>query len=261
MAALPGLLRVEHVMGMPIVLDVRDEPVDAEAVEAAFERLCSIEAAFSTFRADSEISRLGRGELALEDARPEVREVLRRCDELRVETHGYFDVRAGRCALDPAGYVKGWAVDRAAAILDEAGIRNFAVNAGGDIRTRGGALPAAHWRIGIQHPLRRDRLAAVLAVRDAAVATSGAYERGEHVVDPHTGCAPAGVLSVTVVGPELATADAYATAAFAMGGELGPHWTARLQGHDAMTVLSNRTVLSTPGLPRLEEAWRAGARP
>jgi FAD:protein FMN transferase len=81
------------------------------------------------------------------------------------------------------------------------------------------------------------------------VATSGACERGEHIVDPHTGRPPEGVLSVTVLGPDLATADAYATAAFAMG-RAGPAWTAALGRYDAITILADGRVLSTRGVAR-----------
>ena len=149
---------------------------------------------------------------------------------------------------DPSGLVKGWAVDRAGDLLDAAGARNYSLNAGGDIRMRGAPLPEPRWRVGIQHPLERDKIAAVVEGNDVAVATSGAYARGEHVVDPHTGHAPVGVLSVTIVGPELATADAYATAAFAMA-EAGPDWTASLGLYEAMTILADGRVLSTPGFP------------
>jgi thiamine biosynthesis lipoprotein len=117
-----------------------------------------------------------------------------------------------------------------------------------DMRLRGGALPDEVWRIGIQHPLQRDRLAAAVEGTELAIATSGAYARGDHVLDPHTGRAPRGVLSVTITGPDLATADAYATAAFAMGLE-GPGWTARLPGYEAMTILEQEQVLTTPGFP------------
>ena len=145
--------------------------------------------------------------------------------------------------------MKGWSVDRAAALLDAAGATSYAVNAGGDIRLRGGALPESIWRIGIQHPLERDRIAAVIETRDLAVATSGAYERGEHVIDPHTGRPPTGVLSVTITGPDLATADAYATSAFAMGPR-GAQWidgAARLRGHDDPC---RRARPSHPAFPR-----------
>jgi FAD:protein FMN transferase len=236
-------------MGMPVTVDLRDDDVDGDLLERLFDGLRSADALFSTYKDESEISRLNRGELALEDAHPDVREVLDRCEALRVDTDGYFDVRAadpGR--IDPSGLVKGWAVDRAAALLDEAAVRNYAVNVAGDMRLRGRAVPEPSWSVGIQHPLERESIAVVVEANDLAIATSGAYARGDHVLDPHTRRPPIGVLSVTIVGPELATADAYATAAFAMG-EAGIHWTARLRDHEAMTILADQRVLSTPGFP------------
>ena len=237
--------RVEQIMGMPIVVDVRDVD-DAAALEPLFDWFRVVDARFSTYRGDSEISRLNRGELALAYAHPDVREVLARCDTLRAETNGYFDVDAtGGGALDPSGLVKGWSVDRAAMLADSLGWRNYAVNAGGDIRLRGGALPEPVWRVGIEHPEDRSRVVAVVESNDLAVATSGAYLRGPHVRDPHTNRPPEGVLSVTITGPDLATADAYATAAFAMG-TVGPAWTARLCGYQALTLLEDGRALRTP---------------
>jgi thiamine biosynthesis lipoprotein len=236
-------------MGIPIVLDVRDDHVDDGVVDAMFDWLRWVDATFSTYKDDSEITRLNRGELQLRQTHPELQSVLRRCDELRAETRGYFDVRpASQSALDPSGFVKGWSIDRAADFLHESGVRNFAINAGGDVRLSGRAVPESHWRVGIQHPLQRDKLAAVVEANELAIATSGTYERGAHVLDPHTGEPPTGVLSVTVAGPELGTADAYATAAFAMG-EAAAHWTARLRRYEAMTILEGETVLTTPGFP------------
>jgi thiamine biosynthesis lipoprotein len=203
---------------------------------------------FSTYKEDSEISRLARGELALADACGEVRWILDRCEQLRDETRGFFDVRASG-KLDPSGLVKGWSVDRAAELLRHAGIRNFAVSAGGDMCLSGRAVPELTWQVGIQHPLERLKVAAVAEANELAVATSGAYARGAHIVDPFSCRAPEGVLSVTVTGPELATADAYATAAYAMGPDFGPPWTARLRGYEAMTILANGTVLSTGRFP------------
>src|SRR5262249_23754533 len=124
--------------------------------------------------------------------------------------------------------------------------------AGGDIRLRGGARPAARWRVGIQHPRIRDRIAAVVEADDLALATSGEYARGQHIVDPHTGRPPEGLLSVTIAGPDLATADAYATAAFAMG-SAGPEWTRRLSPYEAMSITEEERVLSTPGFPRARD--------
>lgn len=252
--ATPGIRRVEHVMGMPIVVDVRDRDVDGGTIDRMFAWLRCVDETFSTYKEDSEISRLNRGELAIQEVHPDVAAVLARCEELRIETHGFFDARAvSPDRVDPSGLVKGWAVDRAAALLDEAGARNYAVNAAGDIRLRGGALPDACWRVGIQHPRIVDRIAKLLEVSDLAIATSGAYARGEHVLDPHTRRPPEGVLSVTVTGPDLATADAYATAAFAMGAD-GPAWTSTLPGYEAMTILEDDRVLSTAGFRALGES-------
>lgn len=247
--AAPGVRRVEQIMGMPVTVDVRDDGVDAEVLERMFDWLRVVDATFSTYKDESEISRLNRGELGLDEVHPDVREVLDRCESLRLETNGYFDMRAASAdAIDPSGLVKGWAVDRAAALLDDAGIRNYAVNVAGDMRLRGRAVPEPCWSVGIQHPLERAGIAAVVEANDLAVATSGAYARGDHVLDPHTRRPPSGVLSVTITGPELATADAYATAAFAMG-EAGIHWAAGLRGYEAMTILADERVLSTPGFP------------
>ena len=139
-AAAPGLRRVEHVMGMPVVVEVRDDGARADDLDRLFDWLRFVDATFTTYDEASEICRLERGELALGDTHPDVREVLRRCELLRDETGGYFDAHAtGR--LDPSGFVKGWSVDRAGWLLDAAGIRNYCINAGGDIRARGAALP------------------------------------------------------------------------------------------------------------------------
>jgi thiamine biosynthesis lipoprotein len=256
LAELPGIRRVEEIMGMPIVVDARDE-VDEARIDEVFDWFRWVDATFSTYKTDSEISRLNRDEIALRECHEDVRRVIARCRELVDETEGYFDAEAVvPGSIDPSGLVKGWSVDRAADLLDEAGARNYVVNAGGDMRLRGAALPASLWRVGIQHPRVRDGIAAVVEGTDLAVATSGAYARGEHVVDPHTGRPPVGLLSVTITGPDLATADAYATAAFAMG-SAGPEWTRRLSPYEAMSITEDGRVLSTPGFPRARDAAAA----
>ena len=257
------MLWVETVMGMPIRIDVRDPEVGPETVQAAFDWLVEVDDRFSTWKPHSEISRINRGELALEDAHPDVTDVLARCLELGELTGGYFDAWAvahevegdGRDpsvflpgAVEPSGLVKGWSVERAGKLLEAHGARNYSVNAGGDIRARGAALPAATWRIGIQHPQRNDAIAAVVEGNDLAVATSGAYERGNHVIDPHTGEAPRAVLSATIVGDDLGTADAYATAALAMGAA-APEWSTQLAGYEALLILADGTMLSTRRFP------------
>jgi thiamine biosynthesis lipoprotein len=251
----PARIRVEQIMGTAIGLDLRDPAVSPAAVDAVFDHLRDIDARFSIYRDDSEISRLGRGELSAGACGPDVREVLERCEALRVVSRGFFDIRAHRAdgRLDPSGFVKGWAAEAAAGILDAAGARNYCLNAGGDVIVRGEPEPGQPWRIGIRHPELPDRLATVLEARDLAVATSGSYERGEHITDPSTRRPPNGVLSVTVVGARLSQADAYATAAFAMGRD-GLAWIASLPGYAGCMVTAERRLVWTPEFARYKTA-------
>jgi thiamine biosynthesis lipoprotein len=240
-------------MGTVVSLDMRG--AEAAIAQAAFQRMMAwlhdVDRRFSTHREDSEISRLDRGELSVAEASQDVRWVLDRCARLRRETGGAFDEHAGG-RLDPSALVKGWAVERGADILRAEGLRDFSLSAGGDVVVRGGALPERAWQVGIQHPRDRLAIAGAIEVTDVAVATSGAYERGEHLLDPRTAAAPSDVVSVTVVGPDLGLADAYSTAAFALGAD-GPQWTLGLDGYQAMTVLADHRVLCTPGFPAFEE--------
>jgi thiamine biosynthesis lipoprotein len=95
-------------------------------------------------------------------------------------------------------------------------------------------------------------VAAVLAVSDRAVATSGSYERGEHIVVPRTGQVPVGLLSVTVVGPRLAFTDAYATAIYVMGLD-GLDWLAAqpdLADYAAYAITDDDRAIWTDGMER-----------
>jgi thiamine biosynthesis lipoprotein len=243
----PGrLVRVEHVMGTTVSIDVREPVVEPAAIDAAMAWFHDVDARFSPFCADSEVSLVGSGALALEDASPDVRAMFTLADELRERTGGYFDARGHRADRrpDPTGVVKGWAVDEAGAILRLAGARNFQVVAGGDLIAVGEPEPGRPWRIGVRHPDHEDRVAAIVRVRDRAVATSGLYERGEHIRDPHTGRIPGGLRSVTVIGPTLALADAYATAAFAMGDQ-GIGWVDGQPGFAAVGITAADRVVWT----------------
>jgi thiamine biosynthesis lipoprotein len=219
--------RVHHVMGTTVSLDIRSPFVAKSVIDDVFAQLDDVDARFSTYRPESEVSRLARGELREQDASLDVRHVLAACDHLATVTDDAFDARQHRAdgRVDPSGFVKGWAIEEAAWRIDSAGGRNYWINGGGDIVARGEAEPGRPWRVGIQHPDRTDRVAAVLAVSDRAVATSGSYERGDHITDPHSGAAPTGLRSVTVVGPRLAFTDAYATAIYVMGLD-GLRWLA-----------------------------------
>jgi thiamine biosynthesis lipoprotein len=247
-----GPHRVERVMGTVVTFDVRDPDVDEVALDRAIELLHDVDARFSTFLDDSEISRLDRGDLRVDGCSPDVRHVLALCDDLRRTSGGYFDARRHRSdgGLDPSGLVKGWSIEEASLVLEAAGARNYAINAGGDVVAMGSPEPGRPWRVGIRHPRLADRLAATLSVNDRSVATSGAYERGDHIRDPHTGLPPRGLLSMTVVGSSLTWADAYATAAFCMGGD-GLAWVAGHPGYGACAITADERVIWTPLLDDL----------
>jgi thiamine biosynthesis lipoprotein len=235
--------RVEQVMGFPVSLRVDDEDVPESAADAVFASLREVDARFSPFRADSEVCRLDRGEIARGDVSADLDEVLGLCEEYRAATGGAFDVRLPGRGLDPCAVVKGWSVQRAAELLKAAGARRFVLNAGGDVVASGGP-----WRVGVRHPEHADKVCTVLELTDAAVATSARYERGDHILDARTGRPATGLLSLTVVASSLTIADTTATAAFAMGTE-GVEWAAGREGCEVFAVDAGRRVFRTEGFP------------
>lgn len=201
--------------------------VFARAWEQALALLQRIEEVYSPFIADSPVSRIRDGRLRLEDLaeQPDLspaevadfREVLGLCAQLGRESGGAFDAWAVGAppAFDPSGAVKGWAAERASALLAAGGLPEHLLNAGGDIRLRGAG--ATTWNVGIEDPHRPEQMLVTLTLADGAVATSGTRQRGSHVWDPLARRAAQGLDQVTVVGPDLALADGYATAALALG--------------------------------------------
>jgi FAD:protein FMN transferase len=225
---------VEHVMGTVFSLDLRDPAVAGSAVEDVVRWWHWVDEVFSTYRPDSEICRLGRGEITVEDCVPEVAEVLDLCAQVGAASNGWFTALPGG-VLDPSGLVKGWSVELASRMLVRSGSTAHAVNGGGDVRCVGEAAPGTPWQIGIADPLRSGELAAVVRGRDFAVATSGTAERGCHVLDPYTGRPADGLASVTLVGDDLSWVDAFATAALAMG-ERCRDWISGLDGYEGLVI-------------------------
>ncbi len=237
-------------MGTVATVELYDPVPRADVLDEVFAWLHEVDRRFSTYRDDSEVNCLDRGELDIEDCSDDLRFVIGECSRLWQATDGYFDVYAtGR--LDPSGYVKGWSVEVASQRLSAAGAPNHLVDAGGDIQTRGRPGPGQQWQLGIRHPWERTKVCWVLTGTDLAVATSGTYERGLHVVNPLTGALAADLRSVTIVGRDLAVADAYATAAVARGRSALP-WLARLPGHEVAVVCADGTCYVSDGLPVLE---------
>jgi FAD:protein FMN transferase len=240
------LRQVREVMGMPVTIQVvDDDPAAPEAVEAAFEDFALLDRTFSPFLAGSAVSRINRGELQLSESGPLVEQAVELCRHYEKATAGYFSAWLPG-GFDPSGLVKGWAIDRACSILDRHRLRNYFVDAGGDVQTRGSSDEGDPWRVGIRHPVRRSEVVRVILAADLAVATSGTYEKGEHIVDPHTGNPVRDWLSFTVVGPDIFSADVYATAAFAMG-EAGLGFIERTTGYEAYAIQPDLVARWTGG--------------
>jgi FAD:protein FMN transferase len=243
------LRRTENVMGMPVTVQVNDPATPPTALDDVFADFDHLDQIFSPFVETSAVSRINRGELRPDDADDLVKQALHLCRLYEAATDGYFSAwLAG--ALDPSGLVKGWAIDRACTILDGYGCRNYYVDAGGDLQARGANEHGRPWRVGIRHPIRRDQLARVISASDLAVATSGTYEKGDHIVDPHTGVAATELLSFTVAGPDILQADVYATAGFAMG-KAGLEFVERSAGYEAYAIDRYCIASWTPGFDSL----------
>jgi FAD:protein FMN transferase len=237
------LRHAEPVMGTVFSLDI--PAAAAGTLPAVLRWLHWVDATFSPYRDDSDVSRFGRGDLALTQCTPELAEVIGECAAIRDLSGGYFtDTPGGR--FDPSGLVKGWAIEHAAAMLSAAGFTGHTINGAGDLQCTGEPEPGRPWRVGIAHPLNPGTLAAVVAGRDLAIATSGTAERGPHIINPHTGRPATDLASVTVVGTRITAADAYATAAFAMG-HPARRWVESLDGYEAFAVGTDGSQWQTSG--------------
>jgi thiamine biosynthesis lipoprotein len=239
-----GLCRVEHHMTTAISLL---GSIDDTAADAFFARIRHLEDVLSRFREQSDVSRLARNELGLDDVDPAVRLVLSRCQELRELTNGDFEHEPRRHSEDRAlptldldAVAKGWIIEDAATALRMHG-HPFLVNAGGDVLAR--ATPGAEpWRVGIQHPADRTSIIGTFEVNRGAVATSGTYERGAHLRTR----ADRSLSSVTVVGPDLAHADGLSTAVFASGQSPPPWWNRVDPAYGLLTMSDDGRVRWLP---------------
>jgi thiamine biosynthesis lipoprotein len=238
-------------MGTIVSFDVRLGPATPGSAQVALSRACTrldrADALFSTWKPNSPMSLLRRKEMALEDAPSEITEVLRLCALARDFSGGWFDPWQMPGGLDPTGLVKGWAADRALAELRASGVGAAMVSAGGDLATFGGPQEGLAWRIGVCDPWAADRLACVVN-SPGAVATSGCYERGDHVFDPHTGRAETRCKSATVTGPELWLADALATGLL-VAGEDGLSAIQEIDGYEGYVISDTGAASATGAFP------------
>lgn len=245
------IVHVEDVMGTVASFRITPSPdaapdVVERLVRAACASLHDADAVFSTWRPQSPLSRVRRGELPVAGASPDIGLVLDLCEKARDASGAWFDPWAMPGGVDPTGLVKGWAVERALDVLQTQDVIAASINAGGDIAVFGPPPEGGRWRFGVRHPWRDDALACVVHV-DSALATSGTYERGDHLVDPHSGEHRARAVSASVIGPSLAFADAFATA-LAVGGDDALGALASARGYEGYLIRPDGTEAWTDGM-------------
>lgn len=234
------------IMGMPIEIEVCNLK-NVAVLDAAFAYLGKVDERFSTYKEESEISQINRGELAFADASREMQEVFQIAGQTKQETRGYFDIRTPRGALDPSGIVKGWAIRNTARLIENAGYEHYFVNAGGDIASQGKNARGEDWHFGICNPFDTQETIKVLYPRGKGIATSGSYARGDHIYNPLApGQTLRDIVSITVIGPDVLEADRFATAAFAMGKE-GIVFIESLPGCEGYAIDANGIATMTSG--------------
>lgn len=237
------------IMGMPVTVEIIGAQI--EELDYIFSYFNMIDGRFSTYKLTSEISMLNRGEIVAQEYSEDMKEVLALCEDTRLKTEGYFDIRTSEGPLDPSGLVKGWAINNAAHLIRSSGFENFWVDAGGDIQTGGTNADGKEWSVGIRNPFNPREIVKVLYPRGKGIATSGTYLRGQHIYNPITGeLAPSTLVSLTVVGPNVYEADRFATAAFAMGRD-GVHFVESLPGFEAYAIDIDKQATVTAGFGAL----------
>jgi FAD:protein FMN transferase len=251
---LPGtkpnqMIQTRILMGMPVTLEIVDAGVNEAAFNEIYAYFESVDERFSTYKEQSEISKINRREIALEDASEEMQNIFALAEQTRTETDGYFNIeRNGQ--YDPSGIVKGWAILNASQILLGQGYQNFYVDAGGDAEVHGMNSDGQPWRVGIRNPFNMYEIVKVLSLRDCGVATSGTSIRGQHIYNPHQpNQSITDIMSLTVIGPDVYEADRFATAAFAMGKE-GIYFIEQLNGFEGYMIDQNKQAMFTSGFER-----------
>jgi thiamine biosynthesis lipoprotein len=234
-------------MGMPITVEIVGSATDSD-IKSVFEYFKSVDERFSTYKTTSEISKINKG-LPKSEWSQETKAVLDLCEETKKLTKGYFDIyRKGK--LDPSGLVKGWAIYNAAQLLLGSGLKNFYIEAGGDIQAQGVNAEGEPWAVGIRNPFNIVEIIKAVRLTNQGLATSGTYIRGQHIYNPHHSDQEISeIKSLTVIGPNVYEADRYATAAFAMG-RTGIEFIENTAGLEGYMVDADKIATYTSGFER-----------
>lgn len=236
-------------MGMPIKVEIVDKSAKMHHINKVFDYFKYIDEKFSTYKSTSEVSRINAGKIRETDYSKEMKIIFQLAKKTEKETYGYFNMKHNGI-FDPSGIVKGWAILQASQILKKSGLKNFYIDAGGDIQVGGKNSRGNNWRIGIRNPFNRDEIVKALQVDTEGVATSGTYIRGQHIYNPFEPEKDiTEIISLTVIGPDVYEADRFATAAFAMG-EKGIEFIEKLPGFEGYSINNKGIATFTSGFKR-----------
>jgi thiamine biosynthesis lipoprotein len=239
--------QTELIMGMPITVEIIGNDT-SKHFKTVFDYFRAVDARYSTYKPDSEISRINDG-LPEDQWSEEMKVVLELCEETKRATKGFFDIHH-HGKRDPSGLVKGWAIDNAAAKLRREGALSFYIEAGGDIQTSGHNADDEPWRVGIRNPFAMEEIVKSVQLSGEGVATSGTYIRGQHIYNPKSPHETVDdVCSLTVVGPNIYEADRFATAAYAMGIR-GIDFIAATPGLEGYMIDADKVATFTNGFER-----------
>lgn len=237
------MIKKASIMGMPITIDIRDAKSVNSDFDEVFKFLDQVDKKYSPFKDTSEVSKFNRGEKVSR----EMKNILLLCDKLKRETRGYFDPKRPDGKTDPSGLVKGWAIKKAADILRNKGFKKFFVDAGGDAEIVG-----RNWKWGVRNPFNVRQIVKVLRLTNCGIATSGTYERGQHIYNPITKQNKiTDIVSLTVIGKDVYEADKFSTPAFAMG-RSGIEFIETVPGLEGYMIDNNGVATMTSGFSKYE---------
>jgi FAD:protein FMN transferase len=237
-------------MGMTITVEIAGSPAVKTSIDKIFSYFENVENKFSVFKTTSEMTLVNNGKIKENQWSKEMKLVFVLAEKTKKETNGYFDIVTNDGKYNPSGLVKGWAVHNASKLLLAQGLKNFYVEAGGDIQAHGKNEQSRYWSVGIKNPFNQEQIVKVLYLKNQGIATSGTYMRGQHIYNPHARNRPlAEIVSISVIGPNVYEADRFATAAFAMGVN-GIRFIESLKGFEGYMIDKNGIGTETSGFEK-----------
>jgi thiamine biosynthesis lipoprotein len=227
-------------MSMPVTIDIPG--AKKQDIDAVFNRLIEIDNRYSGYKKTSDLSKLWSGELPLAEQSEEFQNIEKECSKYEKLTDGYFSANfSGK--YDPTGYVKGWAVAEAAKMAENLGFSTYCIDLSGDMMMRSSTEHV--WNIGITDPFDTEAMVGAVAFRDGAVATSGNYYRGNHIINPKYPTKKSDLVSITVVGPDIIECDILATALFAMGLKKATEFIKKTSSYEALFITTDNKFVNT----------------